>query len=88
MTKVFIYSVYGDWDESNEISIVFDSREKAEKWNKRMHELLELHQKYHKDGTVKGSTSTCPEIIALKKEARTLDGCGGYIGEIIEREIE
>ncbi len=90
MNKVFIYSVYGDYDEGSEISIVFDSREKAEKWDKRMHELLDLHQKYHEDGTVKGSTSTCPEIIALAKEARTWDGyhSGGYIGSITEMEVE
>lgn len=90
MTKVFIYSVYGDYDEDSEITVVFDSREKAEKWDKRMHELLDLHQKYHEDGTVKGSTSQCPEIIALVKEARTYDGYGngGYIGKIIEMEVE
>ena len=90
MTKVFIYSVYGDYDEDSEITVVFDSREKAEKWDKRMHELLELHQKYHKDGTVKGSTYRCPEIIALMKEARTYDGygSGGYIGNIVEMEVE
>jgi len=53
MTTVFIYSVYGDYDEGDEISIVFDSMEKAEKWDERMHELLALHNKYHEDGTVR-----------------------------------
>lgn len=90
MSKVFIYSVYGDYDESDEITAVFDSREKAERWDKRMHELQELHQKYHRDGTVKGSTVRCPEIIALTKEARTYDEyiSGGYIGKIVEMEVE
>jgi len=94
MTKVFIYSVYGDWDEDSEITVVFDSIEKAEKWDERMHELLKLHQKYHEDGTVakcgKG-TSRCPEVISLMKEARTFhDGysSGGYIGKIVAMEVE
>ncbi|KKL88805.1 hypothetical protein LCGC14_1921000 [marine sediment metagenome] len=90
--KVYVYKVYGDYDEEDVVSKVFDSKEKAEKWNKRMHELIDLHNKYHRDGTVTrsgGSTLTCPEIIALMKESCTWDGySGGYIGDITERELE
>jgi len=82
--KVYVYKVNGDYDENDEVTKVFDTREKADKWHKRMKELVELHQKYHEDGTVKGSTSECPQIIALRKES----GSVHYTGEIVELELE
>ncbi len=82
--KVYIFQTFWDYDGGAEITKVFDSKEKAISWKKRMEELAKLHEKYHKNGMVKGSTNDCPEIIALQKEA----GCKEYLGKIIEMEVE
>jgi len=85
--KVFVFQTNWDYDGGAEVTKVFDSREKAEKWKKHMKELEELHNKYHEDGTVSrsgGGTSMCPEIIALQKEAGSED----YLGYIVELELE
>lgn len=85
--KVYIFQTIPDYDQDAEIIKVFDSKEKAEKWNLRMEELTVLHNKYHEDGTVDrsgGGTSECPEIQALVKEA----GSENYEGQIIEKEVE
>jgi len=85
--KVYVYKVYGDYDESDDVTKVFDSRKKAQEWHRRMKELVNLHNEYHKDGTVDrsgGSTDVCPEIIKLRKEA----GSENYTGEIVELELE
>lgn len=87
--KVWIYKVDGWYDAGDEVRKVFDTKEKAEKWHKRMIELSDLHSQYHKDGTVKQDTSECPEIIALRKEACCAEiGNDEYNGEIIEMELE
>jgi len=85
--KVWIFQTNYDYDGGLEITKVFDSKEKAEKWKKRMVELTKLHNQYHRDGTVErsgGGTNSCPEIIALQKEA----GNDDYEGNIVEREVE
>ena len=85
--KVYVYKVFGDYDEEDKVTKVFDSKEKVEKWDIRMRELQDLHQKYHRDGTVmrsRGGTASCPEIIALQKEAGSED----YLGQIFEMDIE
>jgi len=85
--KVYIYKTYGNYNEQGEITKVFDSKDKTERWHKRMVELSNLHNQYHRDGTVTrsgGSTSSCPEILALQKEA----GCEDYLGDIIEMDVE
>ena len=81
---VFVYFVWGDYDEPGEVRKVFDSREKAEKWNKRMKEILNLHNKYHRDLKIKGSTMTDPYIFKLRQEA----GGENYIGEIVELKLD
>lgn len=82
--KVYIFQTNWDYDGGAEITKVFDSKEKAEKWKKRMEELCELHNEYHRDGTVRRNTSSCPEIIALQKEAGSKD----YLGVFYEMEVE
>ena len=86
---MWIYQTKWDYDGGSKITNVFDSKEKAEKWHKRMLEIEELHEKYHRDGTVDkyDSTYNCPEILALCKEAR-VDTYEGYVGHIVEMEIE
>ena len=49
-----------------------------------MQELCDLHNKYHRDGKVKGSTSIDPYIKKLRDEAGSYD----YLGDIVEREVE
>jgi L-rhamnose mutarotase len=82
--KVWIFQTNWYYDGGADITKVFDSKEKAEKWKKRMEELSKLHDQYHSDGTVKGSTYDCPEIQALIKEAGSED----YLGEIVEMTVE
>jgi len=85
--KVYIFQTDWNYDGGAEITKVFDSKEKADKWKKRMGELHDLHEQYHRDGTVKAyasGTSGYPEIIALRKEA----GNDYYLGNIVEMDVE
>jgi hypothetical protein len=92
--KCFVYLVRGDYDEADDVRKIFDTREKAETWHKQMLLIEKLHNQYHRDGTVERSghgTSGCPEIQELKKQAGIKDdfsGNDGYVGEILEMNIE
>ena len=48
--KVYIYQNIPDFDTSARIIKVFDTREKAEDWHKRMLESIESVEKYLQDG--------------------------------------
>ena len=81
--KVWIFQIPWDYDGGANVTKVFDSKEKAEKWKKRMEELTELYIKLTQDGC----SDNISERNALDKEAGTNYEIGGYEGIILEREI-
>jgi len=90
--KVWVYHVDGGYGTIAEVRKIFDTRDKAEKWHRRMLELTKMHEQYRRFGMFvnkDGVDTKLNEINALKIEAGCLDlGNDMYDGVIMEVNVE
>lgn len=69
--KVYLCGVRGNINESDRVMKIVRTKKQAEQWLSRMNSMARLHNKYFREGLVRGSTSESELIQALINEAGT-----------------